>query len=170
MSLEVLRHDAEAASPYRDRVLELWPTAFEPVPDEDDWRSRFWEQHRGRADFRLVTAEIGGRLVGFSWGYTGERGQWWSDTVHAALGDAGDGWIGGHFEFVELAVRPEHRGSGIGGALHDALLEGLDHERALLQTDADPASAGHRLYLARGWQVIGALSEQKAVLGKHLRG
>lgn len=168
MSLVVLRHDAEAASPFRDRVLELWPTAFGPMADEDDWRTRFWEQHRGRADFRLVTAETGGRLVGFGWGYTGERGQWWSDTVHEALREAGDAWIGGHFEFVELAVRPEHRGSGIGGALHDALLDGLDHERALLQTDAAPDSAGHRLYLARGWHVIGSLPGGKVVMGKHL--
>jgi hypothetical protein len=53
--------------------------------------------------------------------------------------------------------------------MHDALLEGLPHERALLQTDAEPDSAGQRLYRRRGWQVIGSLPEGKAVMGKHLR-
>lgn len=168
MSVRIGRHDAEAAASFRDRILEMWPTAFGPVPDEDAWRARFWEQHRGRDGFRLVTADSGDELLGFGWGYTGQRGQWWADTVHSALGPVGDDWVGGHFEFVELAVRPEHRGRGLGGALHDALLEGLVQERALLQTDADPDGAGHRLYLARGWRAIGALPLGKAIMGTHL--
>lgn len=77
-------HDGEGAQPYRDRVLEMWPLVFGPVQDEDDWRHRFWEQHRSRADFRLVTAELGGELAGFAWGYTGERGQWWADRIATA--------------------------------------------------------------------------------------
>lgn len=161
-------HDGEGAQPFRDRVLELWPLVFGPVQDEDDWRHRFWEQHRTRAGFRLVTAELGGELAGFAWGYTGERGQWWADRIAGALADAADAWVGGHWEFVELAVRPEHRRRGLGALLHDALLEGLPHERALLQTDADPDGAGHSLYHGRGWQVIGSLPEGKAVMGKHL--
>jgi ribosomal protein S18 acetylase RimI-like enzyme len=150
-------------------VLEVWNAVFGPVSDEDDWRGRFWEQHRARADFRLVTAETDGHLGGFAWGYTGERGQWWADTIASALGSEAEGWVGGHWEFVELAVRPEQRRRGLGGLMHDALLEGLPHERALLQTDAEPDSAGQRLYRRRGWQVIGSLPEGKAVMGKHLR-
>ena len=160
-------HDAEAAQAFRDPVLEVWTVAFGPVADEDDWRSRFWEQHRGRDGFRLATAEQAGVLAGFAWGYTGERGQWWADRVAAALGEQAEGWVGGHWEFVELAVRPEHRRRGLGGLLHDALLDGLGHERALLQTDPD--GAGHSLYRRHGWQVIGSLPERKAVMGKHLR-
>lgn len=182
-SVPLVRHDAASAAPFRDRILELWPRVFGPVADEQDWRTRFWEQHRGRADFRLVTvenegaaeqagtveregaAEDEGALLGFAWGYTGERGQWWADMVHEALGaDAGD-WVGGHFEVVELAVAPEHRGQGLGGALLDALLSDLPHDRALLQTDADPAGAGHRLYRRRGWSVLGELSPGKVIMG-----
>ena len=83
---------------------------------------------------------------------------------------AADAWVGGHWEFVELAVHPEHRRRGLGGHLHDALLEGLPHERSLLQTDAAPDGAGHSLYRRRAWQMIGSLPEGKAVLGKHLAG
>lgn len=163
-------HDAQAATAHRDRVLEVWTVAFGPVEDEDAWRHRFWEQHRTRADFRLVTAERDGDLVGFAWGYTGERGQWWADRIAGALGGAADAWVGGHWEFVELAVHPEHRRRRLGGLLHDALLEGLPHERALLQTDDDPDGSGHSLYCRRGWQVIGGLPEGKVVMGKHLPG
>lgn len=166
--VRLAQHDATAAAPYRDRLLELWPSVFGPVADEHAWRTQFCEQHRGRADFRLITAEHGASLLGFAWGYTGERGQWWADMVHAAIETDADGWVGGHFEVVELAVSPEHQGRGLGGALFDALLVDLDHDRALLQTDADPRGPGHRLYLRRGWAVLGELSPGKAIMGTHL--
>jgi GNAT superfamily N-acetyltransferase len=148
----------------------MWPLVFAPVDDEAAWRDSFWDRHRTREGFRLVTAEVDGDLAGFAWGYTGQRGQWWADRIAGVLGAAADAWVGGHWEFVELAVHPEHRRRGLGGLLHDALLEGLPHERALLQTDADPDGAGHSLYRGRGWQVIGSLPEGKSVMGKHLAG
>lgn len=163
-------HDGEGARVFRDLVLAMWPLVFGTVDDEDAWRHRFWEQHRTRADFRLVTAELDSDLVGFAWGYTGERGQWWADRIASALGPSAEDWVGGHWEFVELAVHPGHRRRGLGGLLHDALLDGLPHQRALLQTDEDPDGAGHSLYRRRGWQVIGSLPEGKAVMGKHPAG
>ena len=47
----------------------------------------------------------------------------------------------------------EYRRRGIGGALHDALLDGVDAPTTVLstQTDNEPAIA---LYTGRGWQVI----------------
>ncbi|MGO1567513.1 MAG: GNAT family N-acetyltransferase [Brachybacterium sp.] len=166
--VRIASHDADGAVPFRDRVLEVWKLAFGPVEDEGAWRGRFWEQHRRRAGFRLVAAELEDELVGFGWGYTGERGQWWADSVAGALGADARKWVGGHLEFVELAVLPDHQGRGIGGQLHDALLRDLPHERALLQTDADSSSAGHSLYIARGWDVVGRLPGEKVVMGKHL--
>ncbi len=67
-----------------------------------------------------------------------------------------DAWVGGHFEFVELAVLPEARGHGLGGRLHDVLLEGVPKERAMLSTDNGDSPAV-RLYSARGWRKLGEL-------------
>jgi ribosomal protein S18 acetylase RimI-like enzyme len=62
-----------------------------------------------------------------------------------------DDWVGGHFEFVELAVDPRRQGRGFATALHDSLLTGLPHSRALLTTYRDDRPAP-RLYRRLGWQ------------------
>jgi ribosomal protein S18 acetylase RimI-like enzyme len=111
-------------------------------------------KHVGRAGFRLAEATVDGRLAGFAYGYTGERGQWWSDRVvdqiPALLADE---WVGGHFEFVELAVDPGVQRRGVGTLLHDELLSGLSHHKALLSTYHDDLPAP-RLYRRRGWLLL----------------
>lgn len=96
---------------------------------------------------------------------TGERGQYWSDFISAELGPRVADWVGGHFEFVELAVVPDARRRGIGGLLHDVLLSELDHDRALLATSDrsdDPAVA---LYRSRGWVTLGRYGADRQVMG-----
>jgi ribosomal protein S18 acetylase RimI-like enzyme len=134
-------------------------------------------RHAGHAGFRFLGAfEPGGRLVGFVYGYTGAPGQWWYDKVAATL-DARlrTEWLEpSHFELTELAVDPAYQGSGIGSRLHDAVLEGLPYERALLSALADNPRV-IRFYEHRGWRVL--LPELRfeqgrplfAILGKELR-
>ncbi len=58
-----------------------------------------------------------------------------------------------YFEVVELAVSPTVQGQGIGGRIHDMLLGGISHPRALLSTHAALTPARH-MYDRRGWMVL----------------
>ena len=145
----------------------MYAVVFGPDGGFEAWRESPWERHRARTGFRLATARDEGRLVGFGWGYTGHRGEYWPDLVAEALPDL-DGWVGGHFELVELAVLEECRGRGAGRRLHDVLLDGLPHDRALLSTAADEADPAVRLYRSRGWQRLGLLGPDRQVMGLRL--
>jgi ribosomal protein S18 acetylase RimI-like enzyme len=134
-------------------------------------------RHAGREGFVFLGAfEPGGRLVGFVYGYTGAPGQWWYDRVAAALDPARRvEWLERpHFELTELAVDPAYQDGGIGTRLHDAVLEDLPHERALLSALADNGRV-IRFYEHRGWRLL--LRELRfepgrprfAILGKELR-
>ncbi|MFK3676663.1 GNAT family N-acetyltransferase [Microbacterium sp. NPDC090218] len=158
----------EEAAPYRDDVLAIWGAAFGPVEDPDGWRISPWDSHRNRAGYRLAIAQERGRLLGFAWGYTGERGQYWPDLIAREAGSDVEGWIGGHFEFVELAVLPEARRRGIGGRLHEALLSGLPHARALLATSDRADDPAVRLYSSVGWTSLGSYGEGRQVMGLRL--
>ena len=114
-------------------------------------------RHLERDGFRFVAEhDDAGRLAGIAYGYEGgAAGQWWHDLVSAAMDDAArTRWLQpGHFEFVELAVRPDLRRRGLGGRLHDELLGGLEAPTAVLSTEVDN-DAAIGLYSGRGWQVI----------------
>ena len=113
-------------------------------------------QHADRESFRLVGALAGerGRLLGFAYGYACAAGQWWCGVVGRALpARLRSVWLEGSFQFAEIAVRPEAQGQGIGGQLHDLLLEGLPHARAVLSTLRADTPA-YRLYRSRGWTVL----------------
>ncbi|WP_049804601.1 GNAT family N-acetyltransferase [Microlunatus phosphovorus] len=166
--VHIALHNSDAAAEHREGVLHVWNETFGRVGDASVWQDTVWDRHRARADFRLATAYDDDRLVGFSWGYTGQPGQYWSDFILDKLGPAVQEWVGGHFEFVELAVLPSVRGQGVGGRLHDLLLAGLPHKRALLGTDDDATSAAVRLYLSRGWRRLGKQSPTGQVMGKLL--
>jgi ribosomal protein S18 acetylase RimI-like enzyme len=110
--------------------------------------------HSERDGFKFVVARAEERIVGFAYGFTGERGQWWSDRIaETAPPEIVDEWVGGHFEIVELAVMVEAQGQGLGAALHDVLVADLPHEKALLSTYIDDRPAP-RLYRRKGWQVL----------------
>lgn len=161
----------------------IWPCYDEVFGDFDDfrtWNDDLFARHATRSGYRLVVAVDGAAVAvdgaaepadraavaGFGWGYTGERGQYWTDLVCDALpGSVTDEWVGGHFEFVELAVAPPYRRRGLGRRLHDTLLEGVSR-RALLSTTDDLADPAVRLYLGSGWRKLGVLRPGTQVMGR----
>ncbi|MEA4907561.1 MAG: GNAT family N-acetyltransferase [Chloroflexi bacterium] len=113
-------------------------------------------RHMQRDGFRFA-AVFSGRehsLAGFAYGYTSRPGQWWHDTVAAVLpSNVARTWLDGSFELAELALHPASQGVGLGSRLHDTLLEGLPHRRAVLSTLRTETTAMH-LYRRRGWVVL----------------
>jgi ribosomal protein S18 acetylase RimI-like enzyme len=147
--VEVRQLSATEVLSRRKEISEIWPDASRSRIDE------ILPRHVGRDGFRFFGAFADERLAGFVYGYLGGEGQWWHDRVAAALGpDGTERWLApGHFEFTELHVRAEYRRRGIGGKLHDTVLDGIDSPTAVLstQTDNEPALA---LYRGRDWRVI----------------
>jgi ribosomal protein S18 acetylase RimI-like enzyme len=139
---------------HRREIEELWRLVFPATTEE-----RFAEilpRHARRRGFRFLAARDGERrLAGFVYGYLGGPGEWWHDHVAAVLGpDRAARWLQpGHFELVELQVRPDFRRRGLGRRLHDELLAGLEAPTAVLSTEQDNEAA-LALYDRCGWQVI----------------
>jgi ribosomal protein S18 acetylase RimI-like enzyme len=172
---------ARLLGPLRRHVVEVWASAHDlprASPTRDEFGRSRLSRHSARDDFRFVGAFAeSGKLLGFVYGYTGAPGQWWYDRVARALDrDARRCWLDpGHFEFTELAVQPDFQGRGIGSRLHDRVLEGLQHDRALLSALADNAPVV-AFYRRRGWEVVlerlrfEAGRPEFTIMGKELRG
>jgi ribosomal protein S18 acetylase RimI-like enzyme len=152
-------------------TVELWPVydaVFGDHPSYDAWRAEVWDRHAVREGFRLARVRQGGELVGFAYGYTGRRGQWWTDHVAEVLDpDVAGEWLGGHFELVSIGVLPSARSHGLGGRLLEGVTDGLVEERWLLTTTADERDPARRLYARHGWAVLGpGIGEGTVVMGR----
>jgi ribosomal protein S18 acetylase RimI-like enzyme len=172
---------------------QIWPCyrdVFADFADMQTWRDSMYDRHAARDGYRLAVAVAGSAVAGsavagsavagsavagsvvagsvvagFSWGYVGQRGQYWTDLVWEALpADVTGEWVGGHFEFVELAVLPRYRRLGVGRRLHDTLLAGISR-RCLLSTSDDPDDPAAQLYSSCGWRKLGALRPGVQVMG-----
>lgn len=113
-------------------------------------------EHSGREGFRLCVAQEseGDALVGFGYGFTGQAGQAWRDSLALALDQPiRDQWLTDYFEFAEFGVIPAFQRQGIGGRLHDRLLADLPHPRSVLtvRTNNEPAK---QFYRRRGWLIL----------------
>jgi ribosomal protein S18 acetylase RimI-like enzyme len=151
---------------------ELWPVydlVFGDVDDRETWRRSVWDKHICRDGFRLARAYDEKRgLVGFAYGYTGQPGQWWTDSVRQTLEPAvAEDWLGGHFELVSIGVAPAVRRGGTGRRLLRALVDDLPHDRLLLMTTSDETDPARALYASEGWEVLGpGVGDGTVVMGK----
>ena len=144
----------------RDGIIDVYRDAFAQPPyhrGEEDLRD-FAESFARHATFDgfqaiLARSQPGGDVVGFTYGYTLAPGQWWYERVAPLVPAARSISLLGAFLLTQLAVRPGLQGRGIGGRLHDALLAGVPHDRALLSTRQGDSPARH-LYERRGWRPL----------------
>ena len=158
----------EASEDDGREVFGVYDAVFGDQPDQTAWRTGVWDRHAAREGFRLARAYDGARLVGFAYGYTGRRGQWWTEQAVTVLGpDVAQEWLGGHFELVSIGVLETARARGVGRALLERLTDDLPHERWVLMTTGDAEDPARHLYARAGWEVIGpGLRDGQVILGR----
>ena len=138
-----------------DDVRAVYRAAFRVGPDAPDDVDDVLTAHAARPDFRCVFADDGSP-VGFGYGFTGGPGQPWRDDMAAAVGaELTTEWLHGHFEFAEFAVVPSRHRDGIGSRIHQALFDGLAHERSVLTVN-EQNSPAIAFYERHGWEVLHA--------------
>jgi GNAT superfamily N-acetyltransferase len=148
--------DAGIVARVADAYLDVFSLA--PYDETEDDRAAFVDrvQRMGRRHgFRLIVAWDGEIAAGLGLAAVAHPGDWWRDRVAECLeqGEV-DEWLGDAcLELVHLAVRPPRQGNGIGGAIHDALLEGVSAPTAVL-TVHPAAAPARRLYARAGWIVL----------------
>lgn len=124
-------------------------------------RRELMRRHAGYPDFKALQARAPrdwpdqGPVLGFSYGFRGEPGQWWYDAVSAALSRAigaarTASWLADCLEVAEVHVRKEQQRQGIGTRMLTALTDGRPERTALLSTP-DRDTTARRLYRRMGF-------------------
>ncbi len=157
MSVTLARLTGEEVIQRKRQIAAVYGAAFEPppylrTPLHIQAFADTLDTHVWRRDFRCFVAEDErGTMVGFTYGYTAGKGQWWFDVVARGMeAAAARFWLADTYEFVELAVVPQSQGQGIGRRLHDAALDGLPHRTAVLSTIQEHTIA-QDMYRRYGW-------------------
>jgi ribosomal protein S18 acetylase RimI-like enzyme len=153
-----------------DVLTAVYAAAMRPDPEQIAGRESIMEQHSRYGGFRALAvrdqspqqpgragkAQQPGRIVGFSYAFRGAGGQWWHDTVAAALaaksGPALSGaWLAESLEIAEVHVLPAFQHHGIGKSLVLGLAQGRPERTAVLSTP-DRESTARRLYRGLGFE------------------
>jgi GNAT superfamily N-acetyltransferase len=137
-----------------DEVAALYVVAYdEPqipgtVVHIDEFTQRTHEQAT-RQGFTLITARhINGTLVGFSFGFRFEPGQWWRDSPPPPT----DLLDQAKFAIIELVVREDSRGQGLSRRLIQAVTEARPESIATLWSD--PKDLARSIYDHWGWTQV----------------
>jgi len=129
---------------------------YDKTPDDVAANTRRFRRQARKDSFRLALArDQDGTAVGIAYGYgLGPDTGWWATLTEPVERDLRREDGRRTFGLIELAVLPGHRRSGVGRALHAAVLHGGTHERVLLNARPDAASA-QTLYRDLGYRRVG---------------
>jgi GNAT superfamily N-acetyltransferase len=160
--LEALYYAAFSPPPYAESLAEA--EAFGTLVERDSRRPGF---------DGFVVRDDADAILGIVYGYDTPRrapeGAWWARLLGAVGHRAAREWVLGQFAFCWFAVHPDAQGQGMGAALYDAVLAGVQTPRAWLVTHGD-GSRAREMYDRRGWQELaraelGWVPGERAVLG-----
>ena len=149
------------------RLVAVYAAAMRPPTRMLSGRESILDRHAGSPGFRALVALAPPReagtgqaedaspvLAGFIYGFHGQAGQWWHDTVAGALATKypplAATWLADSFEVAELHVLPDYQGAGIGRRLLLTLTAERGEQTAVLSTQ-DAESRARRLYRSVGF-------------------
>jgi ribosomal protein S18 acetylase RimI-like enzyme len=149
------------------QLVAVYAAAMRPPPRMLSGRELILERHAASPGFRALVAfapapggapapgrQSGPVLAGFTYGFHGQPGQWWHDTVAGALATtyppSATPWLADSFEVAELHVLPAFQGAGIGRRLLLSLTAGRPERTVMLSTQ-DAESRARRLYRSVGF-------------------
>ncbi|WP_254711849.1 GNAT family N-acetyltransferase [Streptomyces sp. TRM64462] len=155
------RMDGPAAAQAEDAFKVVYAEAFAEPPYKetaDDVAAAFrrFQSQTRKASFRAALARTAaGEPVGMAYGYPlGADTGWW-DELAEPVPDGMRREDGRRtFGLMELAVRGPWRGQGIARRLHEALLDGVEAERVLLNVHPE-SKATSAAYRAWGYRKVG---------------
>ncbi|MDR2986813.1 MAG: GNAT family N-acetyltransferase [Nocardiopsaceae bacterium] len=145
-----------------DVLLAIYADAMDADAALLPGRRELMRRHAGYPDFTALQMRAHGypandprAVLGFSYGFRGEPGQWWYDAVSAALsatiGTAlTASWLADSVEVAEVHVRKDQQRRGIGTRMLTALTAGRPERTAMLSTP-DRETTARRLYRRMGF-------------------
>lgn len=114
---------------------------------------RYRDRTRGQLDrpgFEVVAVEDGATLAGFAFGLSMPPGRWWGGETTPGPPEIVES---SKYAVIELNLRAEYRGRGIGRRLLAELLKRRNEPYATLLSL--PEAAAHDIYEHWGWKVAG---------------
>ena len=143
------------------QLVAVYAAAMRPPTRMLSGRETILDRHATSPGFRALAALAPPRqpqaeaiLAGFIYGFHGQAGQWWHDTVAGALATKypplAATWLADSFEVAELHVLPSYQGAGIGRRLLLTLTAERPEHTAVLSTQ-DAESRARRLYRSVGF-------------------
>jgi GNAT superfamily N-acetyltransferase len=151
------RYDGERTETLLDALADVYQEVYAEPPYNSGplfARAAFMERTKSQTPvdgFTLITAETEAMLAGFSFGFSlGTR--WWGGQATPPPPEVQGA---SKFAVIELVVRKQFRGTGLGRTLLTTLLEDRPEEYAtLLSVTEAPA---HDLYVRWGWYSVGSV-------------
>jgi GNAT superfamily N-acetyltransferase len=147
---EVVQGGGALLREHLDDLVAIYRSAFLDLHEADPARAaedrrQIMIRHADRENVEVLLASADGRAVGFCYTYHGTAGQWWHDIVTARLHAAGaEDWMVDCREIVELHVRPDWQGRGLGRRLlRDVLLRGVRRPAVGLHLPRLPVGLRH---------------------------
>jgi ribosomal protein S18 acetylase RimI-like enzyme len=144
------------------QLVAVYAAAMRPPTRMLSGRESILDRHAASPGFRALVAfappphrgHSEPTLAGFIYGFHGQAGQWWHDTVAGALATKypplAATWLADSFEVAELHVLPAYQGAGIGRRLLLTLTTERPERTAVLSTQ-DAESRARRLYRGVGF-------------------